>query len=109
MIPDAGEQRPSNAAMFRFMVPADVVKKTMPEQLIKDATKSTGLIIRIASDGSRRSVVSYPCRNHELLNVGCIAHDSIINLPTSDSSWSVPGSGEDLLRGFWGVFRATNP
>lgn len=89
----------SGASVFRFIIPTNIVNEVTPDTPLIDASKMTELNVRIASDGSRRSIVSYPCRNLELLNVGCIAQDSTINLPTTNS-WSAPGSREDLLRVF---------
>ncbi|KAH7125488.1 hypothetical protein B0J11DRAFT_558850 [Dendryphion nanum] len=93
------EAQPSGASMFRFVIPRDIVNRVTPDAPLINEPNKIELNIRIASDGSRRSVVSYPCRNLELLNVGCIAQDSTIDLPTTDS-WSAPGTKEDLLRVF---------
>ncbi|KAH7384684.1 hypothetical protein BKA66DRAFT_83940 [Pyrenochaeta sp. MPI-SDFR-AT-0127] len=93
------EIRASGASMFRFILPREVVNSAMPDAPLTSAKDKAELILRIASDGSGRSVVSYPCRNLELLNVGCIAPDSAIGLSTADS-WSAPGTREDLLRVF---------
>lgn len=99
MVADAGQPIASGSSMFRFVLPRDVVNQVTPNDDPKNSTKRAELEIRIASDGSGRSVVTYPCRNHELLNVGCIAPDSLINLPITDS-WSAPGTKGDLLRVF---------
>lgn len=93
------QPRASGASMFRFMLPRAVVESITADPAIADLATEPELCIRIASDGSGRTVVSYPCRNHELLNVGCIAPDTLINLPIGDS-WSSPGHREDLLRVF---------
>ncbi|KAH6619056.1 hypothetical protein C7974DRAFT_401415 [Boeremia exigua] len=99
VVPEAGQPIASGASMFRFILPRNVVNQVSPDVLLGDPTSGTELNISIASDGSGRSVVTYPCRNLELLNVGCIAPDPLINVPISDS-WSAPGTREDLLRVF---------
>lgn len=83
--------------MFRFVLPNNYVPEAN-----SPTTKTTApveLTMRIASDGSGRTIVTYPCRNHEFLNVGCIASNSLIKLPPADS-WVAPGERADLLRVF---------
>lgn len=83
--------------MFRFVLPnSAVLEANVPATR---ATEPVELTMRIASDGSGRTIVTYPCRNHELLNVGCIAPNSLIELPPADS-WVAPGERADLLRVF---------
>lgn len=83
--------------MFRFVLPNNaVIGANVPAT---STNAPVELTLRIASDGSGRTIVSYPCRNHELLNVGCIAPNSLIKLPPADS-WVAPGEREDLLRVF---------
>jgi salicylate hydroxylase len=85
--------------MFRFVLPRDVVESVTAGTEMAGLISKPELNLRIASDESKRSIVSYPCRNHELLNVGCIAPDKLIDLPVADS-WSAPGDRKDLLRVF---------
>ncbi|KAL1846990.1 hypothetical protein Daus18300_014067 [Diaporthe australafricana] len=94
---EGDQPRPSGTSMFRFVIPCDIFDKA--NTLTTDQSGPAELTVRIASDGSRRTIVSYLCRNHELLNVGCIAPNSLINLPPADS-WVAPGERADLLRVF---------
>jgi salicylate hydroxylase len=64
-----------------------------------DSTREATLDIYLSADGTNRSVIMYPCRDFETLNVGCITPDTILQSPTSES-WSAEGSREDLLRCF---------
>ncbi|PSN64651.1 FAD binding domain protein [Corynespora cassiicola Philippines] len=89
--------RSAGTSMFRFVLPRDAVMKASSESLLLDPSRAAVLTIRVAHDG--RSIVTYPCRNHELLNVGCIASNYLIDLPLAHS-WSSPGKREDLLRVF---------
>jgi salicylate hydroxylase len=82
--------------MFRFVLPQHAA---VIDASATDNNPPVDLTVRIASDGSQRTIVSYPCRNHELLNVGCIAPNSLIKLPPADS-WVAPGERADLLRVF---------
>lgn len=101
MLPDAAKPRSTGSSMFRFVIPREVVNQVTPDAPLGRSGSRSGseLNVRLALDGTKRSVVSYPCRNHELLNVGCIASNALINLPTADS-WVAPGTKEDLLRVF---------
>lgn len=89
--------RPSGSSAFRFTLPASVVKKVDPNLRTMDPTKLAVLDVQISMDGTNRSVVSYPCRNFELLNFVCITPDSLLNKATTES-WSATGELEDLLR-----------
>ncbi|KAI8938473.1 hypothetical protein NX059_004365 [Plenodomus lindquistii] len=99
IVPDIAPKN-SGASMFRFILPREVVEdiNANPNSSFKFNIEKD-LTMSLASDGSGRSVVFYPCRNGELLNVGCIAPDPTIALPLSDS-WSAPGDREDMLRVF---------
>lgn len=85
--------------MFRFILPRDVVEEVTKGTEMEDLVNKPELHMRLTSEGPNRSVVTYPCRNHELLNVGCIAPNSVIDLPIADS-WVAPGDRKDLLRVF---------
>lgn len=85
--------------MFRFVLPNNDVHEGNAPDTSTTAPLAVELTLRIASDGSGRTIVTYPCRNHELLNVGCIAPNSLIKLPPADS-WVAPGERADLLRVF---------
>ncbi|KAG6353399.1 hypothetical protein INS49_007481 [Diaporthe citri] len=94
---EGDQPRASGASMPRFVLPnGAVLKGNVPAM---STTTPVEITMLIASDGSGRTIVTYPCRNHELLNVGCIAPDSLIKLPPADS-WVAPGEKEDLLRVF---------
>ncbi|KAK2596296.1 hypothetical protein N8I77_013192 [Diaporthe amygdali] len=94
---EGDQPRPSGASIFRFILPRETVDKVDSQAI--DPSRPAELTLRIALDGSRRTIVSYPCRNHELLNIGCIAPNSLIDLPPADS-WVAPGEKADLLRVF---------
>jgi salicylate hydroxylase len=70
-----------------------------PGLRVIDPTKPGALEIHLSMDGSTRSVIMYPCREYELLNVGCITPDAVLQTATTES-WSAEGSKEDLLRCF---------
>ncbi|KAI5236970.1 hypothetical protein E4T42_09305 [Aureobasidium subglaciale] len=86
--------RPSGSSAFRFTLPRDVVASIDPDFRAINATKPASLQIY---EGVGRQVVVYPCRNFDLVNVGCIASDKLIGHETTES-WSATGSKEDLLR-----------
>lgn len=50
----------------------------------------------LSMDGTNRSLVMYPCRNHELVNFVCIIPDSLVGETTE--SWTAEGTREELLR-----------
>jgi salicylate hydroxylase len=64
-----------------------------------DQTQPGASEIHLSMDGSTRSVIMYPFRDFELLNIGCIVPDTILQSPTTES-WSAEGTREDLLRCF---------
>ncbi|KAJ5413692.1 hypothetical protein N7509_000319 [Penicillium cosmopolitanum] len=91
--------RPSGSSAFRFTIPRKVLDEQQPGLRVIDPTKPGALEIHLSMDGSTRSVIMYPCREYELLNVGCITPDAVLQTATTES-WSAEGSKEDLLRCF---------
>lgn len=61
-----------------------------------DSSKSAGLYVQLAMDGTNRSVVAYPCRDYKLLNFVCISPDSMLAVTTVES-WTANGTREELL------------
>lgn len=90
--------RPSGSSAFRFTLPRDVVENIDPEFRAIDRTKPASLQIY---EGVGRQAVVYPCRNFDLVNVGCIASDELIGHETTES-WSATGTQEDLLKVYEG-------
>lgn len=90
--------RPSGSSAFRFTLPRDVVKNIDPNFRAIDKTKPASLQIY---EGVGRQAVIYPCRNFDLVNVGCIASDKLIGRETTES-WSATGTQEDLLKVYEG-------
>lgn len=85
--------RPSGSSAFRFTLPRDTVANIDPEFRAIDRSKPASLQIY---EGVGRQAVVYPCRNFDLVNVGCIASDDLIGRATTES-WSATGTREDLL------------
>lgn len=95
----ATQPRATGTSAFRFVLPRDIVECATNNTAIAGLMSRPECNIRFASDGSGRLIVSYPCRNFKLLNVGCIFPNSLVDLPVGNS-WSAPGNREDLLRVF---------
>ncbi|KAL3464459.1 hypothetical protein BJX64DRAFT_298250 [Aspergillus heterothallicus] len=91
--------RPSGSSAFRFTISKEKLEQQGLELRVMDSTRAATLDIYLSMDGTNRSVIMYPCRDFETLNVGCITPDTILQSPTSES-WSAEGSREDLLRCF---------
>lgn len=94
--------RPSGTSAFRFTMPRSFVREMLNNETMTrllDSTQLASLDVHFAVDGSNRSIVLYPCRNFELLNFVCIAPDSWIKAPTTES-WSTTGTNKDLLNTF---------
>lgn len=91
--------RPSGSSAFRFTIPKETLGQHGLELRVMDATREATLDIYLSADGTNRSVIMYPCRDFQTLNVGCITPDEILQSPTTES-WSAEGSREDLLRCF---------
>jgi len=53
----------------------------------------------LGGDGSRKSVVVYPCRNFELLNVACCVPDDLL-MGESIESWRAAGEVAEMLTQF---------
>ncbi|KAF4335203.1 salicylate hydroxylase [Fusarium beomiforme] len=89
--------RPSGLSAFRFTLELDDIKaalKELPEILQPD--QPTCLSMVYSFDNTMRSVVMYPCRNHELLNFVCIVPDGSLKEKTTES-WTASGDKEELM------------
>ncbi len=91
--------RPSGLSVFRFTLPREDVLAKFPDLRILDSSQPATLEMVFAFDPSRRSVVMYPCRNYELLNLVVIVPDSILKTETTES-WSAPGDRDEMLSCF---------
>ncbi|CAK7221497.1 hypothetical protein SBRCBS47491_004545 [Sporothrix bragantina] len=89
--------RPSGTSAFRFTIPREKVAEVDPSFPLLDQSQPAALYMQSSMDAIERQVVMYPCRNFELLNIGCIVPDSILKLETTES-WFSRGCKEDLLR-----------
>jgi salicylate hydroxylase len=63
---------------------------------ILDESQTACLNMIFSYDGTKRSVVMYPCRNFELLNFVCIVPDESLRSPTTES-WTAGGDRDELL------------
>ncbi|KAJ0419705.1 hypothetical protein BJY00DRAFT_324237 [Aspergillus carlsbadensis] len=89
--------RPSGLSAFRFTIDADTIKANLNEiPAIMDSTKPASLAVVDSYDGSKRSLVIYPCRNFELLNFGCICPDDMLQASATES-WTATGDKEEML------------
>ncbi|KAJ2892505.1 hypothetical protein MKZ38_009697 [Zalerion maritima] len=91
--------RPSGLSAFRFTLPREEALQVSPEIRILDKSKPAMLEMVFAFDPSKRSVVMYPCRNYELLNIVVIAPDTILKAEATEF-WSAPGDREEMLSCF---------
>lgn len=91
--------RPSGSSAYRFTIPGEQVKAKLGNYRVLDREKPAGLFVHLALDASNRSIVLYPCRNFDLLNVVSIVPDSMIDGETLES-WTASGTREELLRHF---------
>jgi salicylate hydroxylase len=90
--------RPSGSSAFRFTLPREVVENIDPDFRAIDRSKPASLQIY---EGVGRQAIVYPCRNFDLVNVGCIASDELIGQETTES-WFARGTREDLLKTYDG-------
>ncbi|KAK3669946.1 hypothetical protein LTR78_010197 [Recurvomyces mirabilis] len=84
---------------FRFMLPTSLIRTIHSDWDALDQARPVTLDVYIAFDQSERSIVLYPCRDHELINFVCIAPDSMLGKQTTES-WTAEGDRADLLRCF---------
>lgn len=71
--------RPSGLSAFRFTIEATIIKEAygdLPE--ILQANKPVCLTMAFAFDGTKRTVVMYPCRQFQILNFVCICPDECL-------------------------------
>ncbi|KAL2837585.1 hypothetical protein BJX68DRAFT_280156 [Aspergillus pseudodeflectus] len=89
--------RPSGLSAFRFTLQAGAIKDAtgeLPELL--QADKPVCLSMVHSFDGTKRSIVMYPCRNFQLLNFVCIVPDEMLKNETTES-WTAAGDKDELL------------
>lgn len=92
--------RPSGLSAFRFTLTAEQIKQEFghtPEIISSHAPVSLNMVYSF--DGTMRSVVMYPCRNFELLNLVAIVPDGLLKHATTES-WSANGDLDELLSCF---------
>lgn len=80
-------------------MPASTVHGVNPKIDLLDPQGLGYCDLHLSMDGSNRSVVIYPCRNHELLNFVCLVPNTILQKETKES-WTSEGDREDLMRCF---------
>jgi salicylate hydroxylase len=89
--------RPSGLSAFRFTLQAGAIKEAtgeLPDLL--QANKPVCLSMVHSFDGTKRSIVMYPCRNFQLLNFVCIVPDEMLKNETTES-WTAAGDKDELL------------
>jgi salicylate hydroxylase len=89
--------RPSGLSAFRFTLEASMILEAfgeLPE--ILQRSKPVCLSMLFSTDGTKRGVVMYPCRDYQLLNFVCIASDSALKSETTES-WSAAGDRRELV------------
>lgn len=89
--------RPSGLSAFRFTLQADAIENAigeLPEFL--DPDKPVCLSMVHSFDGTKRSIVMYPCRDFQLLNFVCIVPDEMLKTETTES-WTAAGDKDELL------------
>jgi salicylate hydroxylase len=71
------------------------------------ANKPVCLSMVHSFDGTKRSIVMYPCRNFQLLNFVCIVPDEMLKNETTESWTAAGGQGRAVvnLRRFPGMGR----
>ncbi|KAK4554627.1 hypothetical protein LTR86_008129 [Recurvomyces mirabilis] len=89
----------SGTSAFRFMLPTALLRTIHRDWDVLDPSRPVTLDVYIAFDQSERSIVLYPCRDHELINFVCIAPDGMLGKQTTES-WTAEGDRTDLLRCF---------
>ncbi|EMC95502.1 hypothetical protein BAUCODRAFT_25510 [Baudoinia panamericana UAMH 10762] len=90
--------RPSGSSAFRLTIPAEIVPKASADKFL-NREAPVSLEVFLSLDSSNRSVVMYPCRDFQLLNMACIAPDNVIGVETEES-WFAKGRKTDLDRCF---------
>jgi salicylate hydroxylase len=94
--------RPSGQSAFRFTLQKSYIEESLaylPAMI--DSNEPVTLTVILALDGSKRTMVAYPCRNMELLNFVCIVRDKDLANETTES-WTAEGDKEELLALFSG-------
>ncbi|KAF9870181.1 hypothetical protein CkaCkLH20_12267 [Colletotrichum karsti] len=91
---------PANLSLYRFTCSRlDMIELLghLPEPLNCDS--GVFLSSFIASDGSNRNVVVYPCQNLQTMNFACAVPDSLLRQSTEES-WTKDGDVEELIGHF---------
>ncbi|KAF6832231.1 hypothetical protein CPLU01_06330 [Colletotrichum plurivorum] len=91
---------PANLSLYRFTLPrSDMIRilGEVPEPLKYDP--DVFLSSFIASDGSNRNVVVYPCRNLQTMNFACAVPDDVLRQSTEES-WTKDGDVEEMMDHF---------
>lgn len=99
---------PCGLSMYRFVIPMDIVKNAIGHDheypAMYDFSQGTFATIIAAGDQGNRNVVTYPCREHELMNMAFAVPDGSVRDPDQlQYSWNAAGNKEEMLealRGF---------
>ncbi|KAK1675374.1 hypothetical protein BDP55DRAFT_768498 [Colletotrichum godetiae] len=98
--PCNAESTPANLSLYRFTINRSNMSDILGE--IPDVLRyDNGVFLSsfIATDGSNRNVVVYPCRNLEVMNFACAIPDTMLRHQTEES-WSKDGDVYEMLESF---------
>ncbi|KAK1710040.1 hypothetical protein CaCOL14_010491 [Colletotrichum acutatum] len=98
--PCYAESTPANLSLYRFTISCSRISDILGE--IPDVLKyGNGVFLSsfIATDGSNRNVVVYPCRNLEVMNFACAVPESMLRQQTEES-WTKDGDVHEMLESF---------
>lgn len=94
--------QPTGVSLYRFTIEIKDAVETLghvPQPL--DSNVGGLMNVFLANDGSRKSVIVYPCRDFSVLNVACCVPDEFL-LTESVESWRAAGSVSEMLKQFEG-------
>lgn len=78
---------------------ASEVNAAIGKTRIMDPDRPPSVDLYLAGDGSRRGIIMYPCRQYEVLNINCIAPDSMVRWP-AEASPNMPADLKNLTEIF---------
>ncbi|KAJ5304018.1 uncharacterized protein N7443_003678 [Penicillium atrosanguineum] len=89
----------SGISAFRFLIETQEIQDKMghlPKIFKPLPGHKYCLTMLFSTDGSKRGMVIYPCRNFELVNFLCFVTDDKLKV-NSTRSWSAPGDREEMV------------
>ncbi|BDD62626.1 hypothetical protein MAP00_007589 [Monascus purpureus] len=90
---------PTGTSAFRLTIMASEVNAAIGKTRIMDPDRPPSVDLYLAGDGSRRGIIMYPCRQYEVLNINCIAPDSMVRWP-AEASPNMPADLKNLTEIF---------